>query len=473
MDPYEAHVDLLYRDEYFQIQQMNNQLINSQRALVKSNQQLKRALLEVQNANDRIAQLELDELTGLYRTSTFFERTEERARNAPEKKFEMLALNIAHYALVNEMFGRKASRQLLRELALFLCGLDTSGQGVFCRATGDLFYIFMPEETKFAELLHAKLILFFSNYPLPVHLLGRIGVCPCKGGKIRAEKLCDRARLALDTLTPQSTEQIAYYNETLHEQLRMEHRILDSVRDALFRHEFRLYLQPKVDMVTRKQIGAEALIRWIHPEMGFIPPDRFIPLLEKEDLIYRVDQYIWEEACKVMQQRKKLGLAAMPTSVNLARSDLYQPDLPQVLDRLLREYELAPEELRLEIIERTYTDDSDHIFSVLKGLREEGFCIEMDDFGVGASSLSMAAEMPVDVLKLDRSFVNTSLNSERHTKIVQFIIELARTLQMKIIAEGVETEEEARLLLTLGCRYAQGYLFGRPQPAENFLKEPE
>ena len=471
MEHYEDHVDLLYRDEYYQIQQMNNQLINSQRALVKTNQQLKRALLEVQNANDRIAQLELDELTGLYRTSTFCERAKERAQNAPEKRFEMVAFNIAHYAMLNELFGRKASRQLLRELALFLCGLDPSGQGIFCRATSDLFYVFMPEEIHFPALLHEKLPGFFAGYPLPVHLLGRIGVCPTAGGKIKPEQLCDRARLALDTLPPQNTNQIIYYDQNLHEQLRMEHRILDSVKDALEKREFQLYLQPKVDMVTRKQIGAEALIRWISPEMGFIPPDRFIPLLEREGLIYKVDQYIWEEACKVMHQRKRMGLPKMPTSVNLARADLYQPDLPQVLDDLLRRYALEPQELRLEIIERAYTDDADNICEVLSGLRARGFLIEMDDFGVGASSLSMAAEMPVDVLKLDRSFVNASLNSERHVKVIEFIIALAKTLEMKIIAEGVETEEEARLLLSLGCRYAQGYFFSKPQPAANFLRE--
>ncbi len=243
------------------------------------------------------------------------------------------------------------------------------------------------------------------------------------------------------------------------------------MQGALKNREFQCYLQPKVDMSTGDMVGAEALIRWISPEMGFIPPDKFIPLLEKEGGIYAVDQFIWEEACRFLRERKERGLEPMRVSVNLARADLYQPDLPQVLDNLLKKYGLAPQELNLEIIERDYTGDTEHMFEILTGLRNRGFLIEMDDFGVGESSLAMAAEMPVDVLKLDRMFLVKNLHSERHVAVIRLILELAKTLGMKVIAEGVETQEQADLLLSLGCRYAQGYFYGRPEPAENFLKQ--
>ena len=451
---------------------MNNQLVNSQRALVKANQQLKQALHEIQSANDRIAALELDDLTGLYRPTAFYQKVEQRLAAEPDRPYEMLALNIAHFALINEMFGRKASRQLLRELALWLCGQDAKGEGLFTRATLDLFYVFMPEESGFHTKLCEALPRFFEVYPLPVHLFGRLGVCFGMGPDTKAETLCDRAHLALDTVQEQDNPRLAFYQESLHEELLLEHRILDSVPAALAEGQFQLYLQPKVEMRTRRQIGAEALIRWVHPELGFLSPGVFIPLLERENLIYAVDQYIWEEACKFIAARRAKGLPSLPVSVNLARGDLYQPDLVQVLERMTARNAVSPEELRLEIIERMYTDDTEKLNVVLGQLRARGFTIEMDDFGVGASSLSMAAEMPVDVLKLDRSFVTTCTENPRQEKVVQFIIELARTLQMRLIAEGVETEEQAALLLRLGCHYAQGYLYGKPQPAAQFL-EPQ
>lgn len=448
---------------------MNNQLINSQRALVKANQRLKKALADIQNAHDRIAVLELDSLTGLCRSAAFYPKVERRLAKNPEKPYDMIALSIAHFAMLNELFGRTASRRLLQELALFLTGLDRDNQGVFSREGLDVFYIFMPGEVRFHARLQEALPRFFETYPLPVHLCARMGVCSSEGMDISAEQLCNRARLALDTVREESPGQIAFYDQSLHEELLMEHRILDSVQDALNNREFQLYLQPKVDMRTRQPVGAEALIRWVHPEMGFISPGQFIPLLEREGLIYKVDQYIWEEACKFLQARREHGLAQLPVSINLARADFYQKDLLDVLDDLLKKYDLSPKLLHLEVIERAYTDDTDKIFEVLTRLRERGFAIEMDDFGVGASSLSMAAEMPVDVLKLDRSFVCTCVENPKQTKVVQFIIELSKMLGASLIAEGVETQEQADLLCSMGCYYAQGYFYSKPKPAREFL----
>ena len=449
---------------------MNNQLIDSQRALVRSNQRLKKALADIQNAHDRIAALELDSLTGLWRSAAFYPKVERWLAKNPKKPCEMIALNIAHFAMLNELFGRAASRRLLQELALFLTSLDQDDQGVLSREGMDVFYIFMPGEPRFHTRLQEALPHFFEAYPLPVHLCARIGVCSSEGMEVHAEQLCNRARLALDTVQEEDPVQIAFYDRSLHEKLLMEHRILDSVQDALERREFQLYLQPKVDMRTRQPVGAEALIRWIHPEMGFISPGQFIPLLEREGLIYKVDRYIWEEACKFLQAWREHGLSQLPLSINLARADFYQKDLLDVLDQLLRKYDLSPKLLHLEVIERAYTDDTKKIFEVLTRLRERGFSIEMDDFGVGASSLSMAAEMPVDVLKLDRSFVCTCVENPKQAKVVQFIIELAKMLEVSLIAEGVETQEQADLLCSMGCSYAQGYLYSKPRPAQEFLR---
>ena len=210
-------------------------------------------------------------------------------------------------------------------------------------------------------------------------------------------------------------------------------------------------------------------MRWIHPELGFIAPDRFIPLLERADLIYEVDKFIWEEACKILHERRLRGLHKLPISVNVARNDLYEKTLVEDLKGLIAKYELKPQDLRLEILERAYVKNSRRSFQILTELRSVGFIIEMDDFGIEESSLSMLAEMPFDILKLDRHFLVKALSNERYVEVMRFIIQMGHSLQMEIIAEGVENEEHASLLLSLGCRYAQGYYYCKPQPAKFFL----
>ena len=461
----------LYTDDYYQIQQMNNQLINSKRALLKANQQLKQALTDVQEANSTIDVLEHDSLTGLYRASGFYRRVEQAVRAAPGQPFDLIVLDIENFTLLCEVFGTRAADQLLQSLAIYLLGLEHAECGLFARATSDLYYIYMPAQYHFVEQLEEKLPAFFDAYPLPVRMHGLLGVYSASSAEVPPIQMCDRARLALNNLPPHTEVRTARYDHTLQDKLLRQHKLLDSVPDALLHGDFRLYLQPKIDMFTDETIGAEALIRWQHPELGFVPPNDFIPLLEQEDVIYPVDQYIWEAACQFLAQRRKQGLPPLPVSVNVARRDLYRPDLVEVLEDLLKKYDLEPGLLRLEIIERAYTEDSGRIVSrVLTTLREKGFLIEMDDFGTGASTLSMAADMPVDVLKLDRSFLAQFPDSARHTEIVRFVVQLAQTLDLRLVAEGVETQQQVEALCQLGCRYAQGYYYSRPRPAEEFLQ---
>lgn len=467
----EDHLQEPFRDEYYQIQQMNNQLINSQRALIKANQQLKNVLNEVRTAHNTIAVLERDELTEFYRLPAFYQKVRQCLDAAPSNFFDIIVLDIERFKLINETFGRKAGDTLLQKLAIFLMGLENAEKGFFSRASADTFFIFMPEDLHFYQSLQQHVSAFFQNYPLPIHVHEKLGVYTVTSDmKISVEQMCDRARLALDTVAFKDDTRLAFYDQKLHKELLLQHRILDSVPQALEKREFKLYLQPKFDMITGNVIGAEALIRWIHPELGFIPPDKFIPLLEKEGGIYAIDRYIWEEACSILHARQKNGQKILPVSVNVARSDLYQEDLPFVLQELLNKYQLDASSLRLEVLERAYVNDTDNILNVLSNLRKQGFWIEMDDFGTGESSLSMLAEMPIDVLKLDRQFLITSLQNKRQIDVMRFIIDIANTLDIRVIAEGVETKEQADLLCSMGCRYAQGYYYAKPEPAEKFLE---
>lgn len=462
-----------YDDGYLQIQQMNNQLLNFQRALMKSNHQLAQTLSEVRDANNTIALLERDDLTDLYRASAFYRKAENCLAESEEKPFDMIALNIERFSLINEIFGRKAGDQLLKKLALFLTGLKDIDCGILAHAFADTFYILIPKRLQFHETLKRELGIFLHSYPLPMHIHVKLGVYQVSDD-ISVEQMCDRAFLALSTINGQTDSvRIGFYNHAIHEKLLFNHQILDSIPNALKNKEFKLYLQPKVDMNSETVIGAEALIRWIHPKLGFIPPDSFIPLLENEGDIYHVDQYIWEEACRFFKMRRDSGLRCFPVSINIARADLYEDDLADVLLALLKKYELDPKELHLEIIERAYVNDSSTIFPVLTKLRSLGFVIEMDDFGTGESSLAMLSEMPIDVIKLDRHFLITAAGSKRQAEIVRFIVNLSKTLGLSIIAEGVETHDDEQLLVSMGCFYAQGYLYGKPLPAEEFCLPEE
>ena len=466
----DEHIQTLFRDEYYEISQLNNQLLNSKRALLKNNQQLKRLLNEVREANDTIAVLERDDWTNLYNASGFYRNVRLMFEQQPDVRFDMIILNLENYRLVNEIFGKTAGQCLIRKLALFMLGLEHTDDVVFARVAEATFYICAPSEYHFYDILDMEVSQFLKDYPLPIHVRIRMGVYSVQQPEISVEEICNKARLSLDFADEEGSAKIAFYNESLHENLIMKHQIFSRIQEALNQSEFKLYLQSKVDIATGEVVGAEALVRWIHPELGFIPPDKFIHILEKEGYIYAVDKYIWEEVCKILKARQDKGLKSLPISVNVARNDFYEPDLVQVFNNLITKYNLKPENLHLEVLERAYVNDSKNLHQVLSTLRAQGFCIEMDDFGTGESSLAMLADMPVDILKLDRHFLTTDLSDQRHVGIIQFIIDLAKSLDMGIITEGVEEEAQAKLLLSMGCRYAQGYYYCKPQPAAYFLE---
>ncbi len=467
----DQNLQIPYGDEYYEIQMMNNQLVNSERALVKNNERLKRAMKEIQKANDTISILERDDLTGLYRINAFEKRGEQLLSQKSDTSFDLIVLNLARFRVVKEFFGEKAGDQLLQKLAIFLIGLTPYEQALFARGASSTFYILMPSRYRFYESLEKKLAVFFEQYPLPNHIQARMGVAHRnKGDDISIKTLGDRAMLALDFAQNENGASTVFYDQQLQEQITDNHRILDGIQEAIVGRELKMYLQQKVDMESGAVIGAEGLIRWQHPEWGMIAPGKFIPLLEREDAIYEVDKYIWEEACKMLKRRADLGKKALPISVNIARNDLYRTDLIPTLTNLVKKYNISPALLHLEILERSYVKDSDMVLKKVNAFRKLGFVIEMDDFGTGESSLSLLSEMPVDILKLDRSFLIKALSDERRTAVIRCIIQLAKTLQLGVIAEGVENAEQADMLQSLGCRFAQGFYYSKPAPAEEFVE---
>ena len=282
--------------------------------------------------------------------------------------------------------------------------------------------------------------------------------------------MCDRALLAAVSIKGNYDCRMIQFNDKMHEKMMMEQKIINTMVESLEKGEFMVYLQPKVEIDTGRIIGAEALVRWNHPKLGIISPCDFIPVFEQNGFIYTVDLYVWEKACSMMRAWRMAGLTEIPVSVNVSRTDLYHEDLPDRLVQLTETYGLSPQALHLEITESVYVRDASQMLIAIKRLKKAGFMIEMDDFGSGYSSLNILYELPIDVMKLDMMFLGRADHEARRRTVMRLVINLAKELNLQIIAEGVETEEQAQLLKCLGCGLAQGYLYGRPVPEPEFTR---
>lgn len=259
------------------------------------------------------------------------------------------------------------------------------------------------------------------------------------------------------------------FDEKVRDRELLDQQLLNDLRRALDNYEFDVYYQPKYDIQSDppRLVSAEALIRWQHSELGMIPPDNFIPLFEKNGKIGNVDQYVWSQAArKIARWRIEYGLT-VPVSVNLSRVDLFDPKLTDTLETILAENGLDHSALKLEVTETAYTDNSDQMIQVVANLHKKGYTVEMDDFGTGYSSLSMLSAMPIDVLKMDRTFVQNIEHDERDIQLVALILGIAKNMNIPVIAEGVETESQMKLLKELGCDIVQGFYFSKPlHPSE-------
>ena len=459
-----------YGESYFEIQKVNNRLINSQRALAKANVLLKETLEEMRRAENTIEILKRDPVTNLLTEKIFYERAQVMLEENPGQAFDIIAVDIERFKIINDAFGTAAGNQLLSDLSVCLLDIRVDEKSLFARIRADLFAVLVPREEGVYGRLEHSLNCFLKNYPLPMRLTVKIGVYQIEERDIPVERMCDRAFIAAGSIKGMYAEKIVFYNNAMREKMLFEQKILDTMVEALEQGQFQIHLQPKVRVNTEEVVGAEALVRWEHPELGLLSPADFLPVFERNGFIYSLDLYVWHKVCSAMQRWRQMGGADIPVAVNVSRMDIYHGDLPSLFTELVKDYGLEPKNLHLEITESAYISDSRQLLLVVEQLRKTGFVVEMDDFGSGYSSLNMLSELPVDVLKLDLKFLSTGTDAGRRHRIMQAVIDLAHTLHLLVIAEGVETKEESLLLEEMGCQYAQGYYYGRPVPENEFEK---
>ena len=421
-----------------------------------------------------IGQTEFDELTGLYNKEFFYLYAERSDAHNSESLMDAIVIDINHFRMINERYGKDYSNEVLRRIGNRLGALTAEAGGLACRRDADHFMVYCPHLDDYEKVFGtlSEGISGEGNAESIVRL--RMGVYPEADKSIEIERRFDRAKLAADSVKSNYATPIGTYDSEMNEKNMYSEQLIVAFPEAIEKQQFQVYFQPKFDIRGDKPVlcSAEALVRWIHPEYGFISPGAFISTFETNGLINRLDNYVWRAAARQIREwSDRLG-AEVPVgvSVNVSRVDLFDPDICETLLGIVEECGISQDKLLLEITESAYSEDSKHIIDTVHRLRSAGFRIEMDDFGTGYSSLNMLTSLPIDALKLDMQFVRTAFREGGDTGMIAIIIEIADLLGVPVIAEGVETEEQMIALKEMGCDIAQGYYFSKPVPAEEFEK---
>lgn len=392
-----------------------------------------------------------------------------RIRDDTGHKYAVIQFDVIGFKFINDRYGEAMGNELLtyfNDMLQIYCGESA----IFCRLSADVFMIVTPyEEISDIYGFIRGLEIGISGYK-GIKYTFAFGVYLVTDRNIPTRLMGDSAGMARISIKGNALENIGFYNQDIKNSMKNKRNIEDKMRSALQNGEFVMYLQPKYNIHESRIIGAEALVRWIDPEIGIIPPNDFIPVFEKNGFVVKIDEYIWECACRQIRKWLNEGLPAVPISVNVSRVHLTDSGFIDKLDSLIKKYNIPRHFLELEITE---TADNINANEMIQLAKESGFRLLMDDFGSGYSSLNTLRSTPFDVLKIDRLFFSKSMESERGQKIISHTISMSKDIGLDLIAEGVETREQADFLENCGCNSAQGFLYSRPVPVdmfETFLK---
>ena len=417
-----------------------------------------------------------DPLTGLYTKQHLFDKVREAIDAHPDTLYYVAYSDISHFKLINDVFGHEFGDFALKELAKDIRE-KLPPSALYGRLGGDVFGLCFSEQDFDAELAEKYMSEFLIENEVASHrIVLHQGVYPVTDRSIDVSVMFDRAHIAMETIKNDYTKHVVIYDDAMRQKVLRNQEISIQLPDALANGEICPYLQPIVD-AGGNVVGAEALVRWLHPERGLIPPSEFIPVIEDHGTIADVDRMMWRRACGILKQWERDGRDDLFISVNVSPKDFYFMDVPEELRSIVREYGLSPQRLRIEITESVMMHDVDNRFEVLRRLRDEGFIVEMDDFGSGYSSLNMLKDMPVELIKIDMMFLRETEMQSRTSVILRNMINMMAELGLVPLTEGVETESQYRMLEQMGCKLFQGYLFAKPMPVgefeEQFLHAPQ
>ena len=426
-------------------------------------------IIDLYEKKNLIDSAETDTLTGLYSNDFFFEYIRQ-LEQFNDTKMDAIVMDIEHFHLINEIYGRSEGDRILKKLAALITRELEDSFGFACRASADTFYIYHAQMDDYQKLVDRIVGEMGGLSSSPAHIRIRIGVNREIDKNDTCEQWFDHAKLACNSLRRDYTGQLAYYDSKLHDRQLYHARLIQDIDSSLENGDFVVFYQPKYGIQGDRPVlrSAEALIRWRHPSLGMISPGDFIPLCEGNGLVQKLDRFVWEKAATQVAQWKKTYGITVPVSVNVSRIDIYDPDLEDRLLGILEKNSLSTSDLFLEITESAYSDNASRLIEVVNDLRRDGFRIEMDDFGSGYSSLNMLTTIPIDVLKMDMQFVRYMLKDEKSLKLCELVMDISRFLNVPVVAEGVEEQAQYDKLREMGCEIIQGYYFSKPLPAEEF-----
>lgn len=418
---------------------------------------------------------ERDTLTGLYTREFFYEYISLMDSFKEEQAMDAVVLNIEHFHVLNEMYGRKFGDKVLKRMAEILVGTFKEEEFIAARPDADYFYLYIAHSADHEGMI-AGIQEALSDITAISRIRIRAGIYEKADIVCSVEERFDHAKFACDRIRGDYTRNIFYYSRELSDRDLYHERLIHDIDGAIENKDLIVYFQPKYYIQSEEYElrSAEALIRWKHPELGMISPGDFIPLFERNGLIQKLDHYVWGEAASRIREWRDKYKISMPVSVNVSRVDMYDPELEKTLMGILEKNDLRAGELMLEITESAYADDAEGLKETVDGLRRLGFRIEMDDFGSGYSSLNMITSIPIDVLKMDMEFIRNMNKDEKSLKLVELVIEISDFLDVPVIAEGVEEESQIEILKGMGCEIIQGYYFSKPvssQEFEDFIKK--
>lgn len=424
---------------------------------------LKKVEKENQVMETMVHQFERDDLTGVYTRKAFLHYASELTDRNDRKKYGIAIVEINNYKITRSQYGDHLVNEYLMYLANYL-------KENFPNA-----YIGRFSESKFALItevnekntIDPEVILdpeMIANSQMPNQVL-KVALYVPIDRSVKISRNFDRVLMALSKIRDSYGQNVCYYEDEFESQILSDHKIKECMEAALADRQFRVYYQPKNNSQTGQVCGAEALVRWIHPEYGFMSPGQFIPIFEETGFITKLDTYVFEQVCLDMKGWMENNIKIVPVSINISRKDFYEEDWLLQRDQFAQDNGIDRAMLHLEVTESLYAEDEDQIKNGIQWLQNKGYKIEMDDFGSGYSSLGMLASMSLDVIKLDISFVR---NIRMSKIVIESMIELAHRLHLTAIAEGVETQEQFETIQKLGCDIIQGFYFSKPLPKEEF-----
>lgn len=409
-----------------------------------------------------------DRTTGLLSKEYFCQQAEKILRSNPDKTYDIICSDVENFKLINDAFGMQGGNKVLKTMG-GICQKSTDTLGGICsRFHADQFVSMIEHTEGYSDELYEALTAETREKCGISNIVIKWGIYQTGDRKISVEQMYDWALQGARSIKGQYGRYYAFYDDKLRSEMLRDQAILDCMEEALEQGQFQVKLQPKYKAAGGLFTDAEALVRWCHPEWGMQSPAVFIPLFERNGFITKLDQYVWEKVCQLMQQWDKEGLEPVNISINVSRADVYNVNLVDTLLDLVKCYNIAPKRLHLEITESVYTESPEDIIQNVTRLREKGFVVEMDDFGSGYSSLNMLNRMPMDILKLDMQFIRTEMEMPESRRTLRYIIGLAHWLNLSVVAEGVETKEQLEHLRNLGCDYIQGYYLAKPMDPADF-----